>query len=169
MLAGGLFLLARVFVLIKKVAVVLGNEPVFAPRCFFETFHVFRDKVVSCQFIFHVYIAVAGFASPFLADVIGQVFHPDDCVNAVGEEEVIVLGVHVDFKRSGIVPVIEFNEQEHCFDEAALVLAGCRIGMGQILGDTPGIVAEIDETVHGIAVRDDMAVAVEFSGIIGWV
>lgn len=115
------------------------------------------------------YIAVAGFASPFLADVIGQVFHPDDCVNAVGEEEVIVLGVHVDFKRSGIVPVIEFNEQEHCFDEAALVLAGCRIGMGQILGDTPGIVAEIDETVHGIAVRDDMAVAVEFSGIIGWV
>ena len=104
-------------VLVKEVAVILGDEPVLPPGCLFELFYVFGNEIVGGQFVFVVYVAVVGFAPPFLA---------------VREEEMVIVRLEVNFKRIRVVPVVEFDEQEHCFNETALVLAGCRVGKGQI-------------------------------------
>ena len=153
-------------VLVKEVAVILGDEPVLPPGCLFELFYVFGNEIVGGQFVFVVYVAVVGFAPPFLADVVGKVHYPDNRVNPVREEEMVILRLEVNFKGIRIVPVVELDEQEHCFNETALVLAGCRVGKGQIFGNAPGIIAEIDETVHRIAVGDDMTVASKFFRVV---
>lgn len=144
----------------------MGDEPVLAPGCLFKLFYVFGNEVVSRQFVFIIYVAVVGLAAPFLADVVGKFLYADNRVNPVGEEEMVILRLKMNFKGIRVVPVVELDEQEYCFNKTALVLAGCRVRKEQICGDAPGIIAEVDEAVYRVAVGDDVTVASQFFRIV---
>ena len=71
----------------------------------------------------------------------------------------VILRLKMNFKGIRVVPVVELDEQEYCFNKTALVLAGCRVRKEQICGDAPGIIAEV-------AVGDDVTVASQFFRIV---
>lgn len=145
----------------------MGDEPVLAPGCLFKLFYVFgnEDRQPSVRFLLF-YVAVVGLAAPFLADVVGKFLYADNRVNPVGEEEMVILRLKMNFKGIRVVPVVELDEQEYCFNKTALVLAGCRVRKEQICGDAPGIIAEVDEAVYRVAVGDDVTVASQFFRIV---